>query len=446
MKSYIKERKHMPQWVQHIALIVVFFTTLLPAANSSAKDPVRSRPTSLSRSSSYFSKNNISIPLSTEVEPILPVWPKELIKLYDTISITFIGDVMQHGVQIKNALIPGKDPSDGNSYDYSSAFKYLQSRFEEADIAVANMEFTLGSLPYTGYPQFSAPEAIAAQAKKSGINLFLLANNHILDKGESGLEKSLTIYDSIGVRYTGVYRDSCAEANYNPMIIESKGVKIAFINFTYGTNGFRTPEPYIINRMDSIKVKEAVQRAKDRGANMIIALPHWGDEYQLQPNSTQRKWARMLFNNGVKAIIGSHPHVPQTAEIHLTGSHHPRRYGEVERMVFYSLGNYISNQSNPDYTQVGMLVSIKIVKNNLSGEVTLSGPKWEYLWCFRKNELEAHYTVVPIEEFIDGVNNSYSRFVKNEKEASRIKNSTHYQRMVKTFEYIRSLKAVKIIP
>jgi hypothetical protein len=154
----------------------------------------------------------------------------------------------------------------------------------------------------------------------------------------------------------------------------------------------------------------------------------------------------MLFNNGVKAIIGSHPHIPQTAEIHLTGSHHPRRYGEVDRMVFYSLGNYISNQSNPDYTQVGMLVSIKIVKNNLSGEVTLSGPKWEYLWCFRKNELESYYTVVPIEEFIAGVNNSYSRFVKNEKEAFRIKNSTHYQRMVKTFEYIRSLKAVKIIP
>ena len=427
-------------------LLVAIFLLLISVEDSFAKDPLRPKHQGLSWSSSYFGKNNIPIPLSTNIGPSLPVWPKELVKLYDTISVSFIGDVMQHGVQIRNALIEGKDASDGNSYNYSSAFKYLRERFEESDITVANMEFTLGTLPYTGYPQFSAPEAIATQAKRSGINLFLLANNHILDKGASGLQKTLDIYDTIGVRYTGAYRDSCTEANTNPMIIEAKGVKIAFINFTYGTNGFRTPEPYIVNRMDSIKVKEAIQRAKERGARMIIALPHWGYEYQLQPNGEQHKWAQMLFKNGVQAIIGSHPHVPQTAEIYLTGSHHPRRYGEVDRMVFYSLGNYISNQSNPDYTQVGMLVTIKIVKNNLSGEVTLSGPEWEYLWCFRKGELEPHYTVVPIEEFINKINsNNFSIAAENEKEAFKIKNSTHYQRMVKTFEYIRSLKAVKMI-
>lgn len=381
-----------------------------------------------------FAQQYISMPLSTDVEPALPVWPQELVKLYDTVSITFIGDVMQHGVQIKNALIPDKDPSDGNSYDYSSAFKYLQQRFENSDITVANMEFTLGSIPYTGYPQFSAPAAIASQGKRSGIGLFLLANNHILDKGETGVEKTLDIYDTIGVAYTGVYRDSIAERKENPAIMECKGVKIAFINFTYGTNGFRTPEPYIVNRMDSIKVKETISRARERGAEIIIALPHWGDEYRLQPNREQRQWAKMLFDNGVQIIIGGHPHVPQTAEIYLTGSHHPRRYGEVEKMVFYSLGNYISNQSNPEYTQVGILVTIKIIKNNLSGEVTLSEPKWEYLWCFRKGELEKHFTVVPIEEFIE-----------SKKEISKIKNSIHYQRMVETFEYLRSLRAVKMI-
>lgn len=373
-------------------------------------------------------------PCNTHIEASLPTWPEGLIKMYDTIRLAFIGDVMQHGGQIKNALIPGADPVKGDSYDYSSAFRYTEELLKKADIAVANMEFTLGSVPYSGYPQFSAPYAIASQAKESGLDLFLLANNHILDKGRSGVEKSLNIYDSLGVPYTGVYRDSSAESIENPMIMECKGVKIAFINFTYGTNGFRTPAPYIVNRMDSVKVKQAIARAKERGAQMIIALPHWGYEYQLQPNSEQRRWVSMLFREGVKIIIGSHPHVPQSGEVYLTGSHHPRRYGEVEKMVFYSLGNYISNQSIPSYTQMGMMVNVEIIKNNLSGEVTLSGPEWKYLWCFRKGEFEPQYTVVPIEEFIDSAKGN-----------AKIKNSIHYRRMVETFEYIRGLKPIKII-
>ena len=353
--------------------------------------------------------------------------------MYDTVRLVFIGDVMQHGVQIKNALVPGKDPQDGDSYDYTSTFKYIRERLEQADIAVANMEFTLGSYPYSGYPQFSAPDAIAIQAKEDGIDLFQLANNHILDKGRKGLTRTLQIYDSIGVPYTGVYRDSCREAIENPVIIEAKGVKTAFINFTYGTNGIPVPTPYVVNLMDSSRVKAAISRAKERGADIIVALPHWGNEYHLNPSSEQRKWADMLFRNGVRIIVGTHPHVPQSGEIHLTGSHHPRRYGEVEKMVFYSLGNYISNQSSPEYTQLGMLVKIEIIKNNISGEVTLSMPGYEYLWCFRKGELEEHYTVVPVEEHIE------------KKRPSEAKNNIHYTRMVNTFEYIRSLKPIKII-
>jgi len=401
--------------------------------------------------------------IDTRVIPHLPSWPKELVKMYDTIEIAFIGDIMQHGGQIKSALIPGKDPSDGNSYNYESAFRHTGKYLKEADIAVANMEFTLGTMPYTGYPQFSAPSAIASQAKESGIDLFLLANNHILDKGRSGLEKSLNIYDTLGVPYTGVYRNSDSEAMENPLVMECKGVKIAFVNFTYGTNGFTTPEPYIVNRMDSVKVKESIARAKERGAQMIIALPHWGNEYQLQPSSEQRRWAAMLFREGVRVIIGTHPHVPQSAEIYLTGSHHPRRYGEVEKMVFYSLGNYISNQSTPQYTQMGMMVNVVIVKNNLSGEITLSGPQWRYLWCFRKGELEPHYTVVPIEDMLgksNGVSQANAEANAGDEDDSaakgeqhpaimdeypNIKNNTHYRRMVNTFEYIRTLKPVKVI-
>ena len=312
--------------------------------------------------------------IDNTVKPLLPRWPRELVKLYDTTSIIFIGDVMQHGYQIRSALKKGANPNNASSYDYSHAFKYIRGRIGAADIAVANMEFPTGTPPYSGYPHFSAPYSIVVEAADSGIDLFQLANNHMADKGKKGLERTLAVYDSLKLNYTGVYRNEREEQLHNPKIIEKNGLKIAFINFTYGTNGIPVPKPYIVNMMDSSAVKEAIRRGRERGADLIIALPHWGYEYQLYPSAQQKEWAGMLFRNGVNVIIGTHPHVPQSAEIHLNDTPHPRRYGAVEKMVFYSLGNYISNQSDPDYTQLGMMVKIYIIKNNLSGEIILGLP------------------------------------------------------------------------
>ena len=127
------------------------------------------------------------------------VFPSPWLPLTDTVRIVFIGDVMQHGYQIRSARIKGANPDDPDSYDYSATFKYVEDAFRNADLAVANMEFPMGILPYTGYPHFSAPFSIARQAKESGLGLFQLANNHLMDKGEKGLETTLRLYDSLGV-------------------------------------------------------------------------------------------------------------------------------------------------------------------------------------------------------------------------------------------------------
>ncbi len=374
-------------------------------------------------------------------------WSNSLFDIYDTVRVTFIGDVMQHGKQINSAHIHGTDPARSNSYDYSHAFKYFEERFKSADIAVANMEFPVGLPPYSGYPQFSAPPAIAYQAINSGINLFTIANNHLADKGEAGFARTLQIYDSLasvhnsgrysisdteaGFHYTGAYANDSLEYAANPKIIELKGIKIAFINFTYGTNGYPVPKPFVINRMDSTKVKEAICRAKERGAELIVALPHWGNEYELYPSAKQKAWAKMLFDNGVKIIIGSHPHVPQSAEIHLSKTMLPRKWGKFEKMVFYSLGNYISNQSIPDWSQLGMFVEIEIVKNRLTGEIALSGVEYEYIWCFKKDEFAPDYTVVPVKDFID--------------KPELVRNKEQHRRMVNTYNFIMQKNLVKEI-
>lgn len=360
----------------------------------------------------------------------MPVKTERLFAERDTVVLSFIGDVMQHGPQLRNALIPGADPNCGSSYDYSYTFKYIEEEIEKSDITVANMEFPVGIPPYTGYPAFSAPLSIAEQAKSSGIDLFLVANNHIMDRGERGINRTLQLYDSIGANYTGAYRDSLQELRENPKILVAKGVKIAFINFTYGTNGIPVPPPYIVNGMDSVKVKRAVARGFERGAEIIVALPHWGDEYRLYPNREQQEWAALLRRAGVRVIVGSHPHVPQTAECeYIEGLAPDERI--IKSILFYSLGNYISNQNTPDYTRLELMVTITLVRDNRYGSIELLPPEYRFLWCFKGGEFEKNYTVVPTDYF-----------KRDPGEIERVKKE-EYKRMENTCKYIRGLGLYK---
>lgn len=306
-----------------------------------------------------------------------------LLTVVDTLSILFMGDVMQHRQQLHSALIPGTDSTLSSSYDYSSYFAHVQHFIDEADFTVANMEFCLGGPPYTGYPSFSAPEALAEEAAEAGIDLFLCANNHICDKGRRGLVSSLEKYEKIGVPVTGVYRDSLDEQKHNPYIAEIGGVRVAFINFTYGTNGIRVPEPFIVNMMDKEKVREAFVMAREKEADIIIALPHWGQEYTTVPDSRQREWAEFLLECGADAVIGSHPHVVQP----------------VEFPVAYSMGNFISNMSLRN-TELGLMIILKIAVTSY-GDSYVAGLEAVPVWCSRPGGYGDGYTVLPVREFLD---------------------------------------------
>ena len=335
-------------------------------------------------------------------------FPTRFVRLMDTVSITFIGDVMQHGKQLQSALSDAGNPNAPDSYNYNHVFMHIEEDLKRADLAVANMEFPLGTPPYSGYPLFSAPESIAWKAKECGIDLFLLANNHLLDKGKRGFLNTLDVYDNMGGKYIGAYRSREEEQQLNPVLYNIKGIRVAFINFTYGTNGFAVPHPCTINLMDSVHVKESIHKACQKGADIIICNPHWGEEYQLNPSAAQRKWARMLQREGARIIIGSHPHVPQSAEI------------SADNILFYSLGNYISNQTTPDFTQLELMVTVKIIKNWITGEITLPEPQYKFLWCFKKGEFADDYTVVPVDALIG----------KDE----LVKDKVQYRRMLQTYE------------
>ena len=327
----------------------------------------------------------------------------------DTLRMSFIGDVMAHGRQLRYARIPGADTTKSSSYDFSSYFKYTRHFLDSCDISVANMEFPVGVVPFSGYPVFSAPESLVQETIDAGVDLMLLANNHICDKGRRGLDSTLAIYSRLPVRYTGLWRDTTEERLCNPAIIDAAGFRVAFINFSYGFNGFTIPEPYVAGRLDSLQIKQAIERAHMRGAEYIVALPHWGAEYQLDCGYEQRRWAERLYRWGVDMIVGSHPHVPQQVD-----------YSQG-RITAYSLGNYISNMSIA-YGQVGILLRVTLVRRE-DGSIETLPPDVTYLWCGKADLMESNYTVAPIEELLDHPEAFISR--------------SQYDKMVREYKHIQ---------
>lgn len=327
----------------------------------------------------------------------------------DTLRLSFIGDVMAHYRQLRLARIPGADTTKASSYDFSSYFTHIKPFLDSCDISVANMEFPVSVLPFSGYPCFSAPSSLVQESLDAGIDLMLAANNHILDKGKRGLDSTFALYSRLPVRYTGIWRDTTEERLNNPAIINSKGFRVAFINFSYGYNGFTAPPPYVLGQMDSVQIKRAIERAHTRGADYIVALPHWGLEYHLDYSPEQRRWKNNLYRWGVDMIVGSHPHVPQAVEY------------EGGRITAYSLGNYISNMSIA-YGQVGILLLVNLVRRE-DGSIEALAPRVHYLWCGKGGLMEDNYTVVPIEDYISRPEafKERSQYDKMMREYSKIK-------------------------
>ena len=279
-----------------------------------------------------------------------------------------------------------------SSYDFSTFFSLIKDDIESADIAIGNMEFTLGGQPYSGYPSFSAPDGIENYLAECGFDILLLANNHIFDKGAAGaartLEKLRTLQQTHDILFTGLAGSEEELEQTTPLIIQCNGISIALINCTYGTNvgcGKSWPKTNYIG--EKARIEEAFNKAKEAEADFIIALPHWGTEYSIWHSEKQESTARWMIECGADAIIGAHPHVIQD-------------YQEINGVpVAYSLGNAVSNMSATN-TQLELMATIRIVRHS-NGDLEMMTPTFKYLWCSLPGGYNNGYTVIPVEEFLD---------------------------------------------
>ena len=317
----------------------------------------------------------------------------------DTAVMVFVGDVMLHKAQIMNAheRYGGEmDSSMHEAYDFSQYLSGISHRLREADIAVANMEFTLAGPPFTGYPSFSAPDSYAEYMAECGIDVFLTANNHICDKGDRGLERTLARYRELGkthgIRTAGTYDTRC-DTCQGILFVRARGIKVAIINFTYGTNA-AMGKRYRACTGSPDTIRNLFRKAAEAGPELIIAMPHWGEEYRLLHSPEQERTAELLAENGADIIIGTHPHVVQDCDTISVST------GEGHRNVpvIYSLGNIVSNMSARD-TQLGLMLTLRICRDE-EGRAEILPPEYGFTWCSLPGRLTDSHATVPVKEYL----------------------------------------------
>ena len=260
-----------------------------------------------------------------------------------TASVIAVGDNLYH-----QSLIDAGASSDGN-WNYDKIYTHIQDAIKDADIKMIDQEtvFTTDHDSVSSYPSFATPTEVGDAIIKAGFNVVESANNHIDDFGEGFLTDTLNFWKTKypDVTLLGIH-DSQEDAD-TVKIREVNGIKIAFLDYTYGTNvGGIEGKDYMIDMIRKDKITAMIQKAKQQ-ADCIIFVAHWGTEDETMPNEYEKQWAAYLMEQGVNVIIGGHPHVLQP-------------YGRLtddkgnETVVFYSLGNFVSTQQKLEELLGGM--------------------------------------------------------------------------------------------
>lgn len=320
--------------------------------------------------------------------------------------ITTAGDVIMHRPFLESSTYY----NDGD-YDYNAIFTYMKEIYEAADFTALTTEYALTDGNYSGYPNFCAPDAIADALAANGVDMCMLANNHIYDNGDEGLQRTMDVLTQKNLLYTGVRK---SEKDKKYIVQDINGIKVGFFNYVYETeivdglksiNGIAVSEESesLINSFQEADpqslyddVKEILVGMKEEGAEYIIAYMHWGVEYQTQENSYQDAIAKELCDMGIDALIASHPHVIQPVDL-LESSD-----GKHKMVCAYAIGNHLSNQRTEymdgltnGYSEDGMVVTLTIHRDT-KGMITLEKADFTPTWVYHDQDPDDEYFILPL--------------------------------------------------
>ena len=268
-------------------------------------------------------------------------------------KLVAVGDNLMH----RSCTLSAKN-ADG-TYDFTKHFANMADIFKAADLAVISQDTVLGGMELgatsTETGIFNTAVELADGMADAGINVVLAANNHIMDEGSAGLNTMMSYFSTKYPNITLLGVNNSREAKDEPVYVETNNIKIAMINYSYGSNQTADLDasPYLLNQYDEDWLSDILKQAREE-ADFIIAFPFWGEQNSMDYTQEQERQAQFLADNGVDLIIGSYPHVVEPVKW-ITAENGDRT------LVYYSLGNFQSIQNTVE-NMLGGQANITISK------------------------------------------------------------------------------------
>ncbi|MES2566359.1 MAG: CapA family protein [Bacteroidota bacterium] len=332
------------------------------------------------------------------------------------ISINLVGDLMCHLPQTVNAKL-----SNGE-YDFNPSFEYIKPFLQDADITIGNLETTFAGTvqPYAGYPAFNSPDSYCTALKNAGFDFLVTANNHSMDTREAGLLRTIEVIKKHSLGYAGTYFNQRDHDSIR--ILEIKGIKMAILNYTYGTNGAYpgSDRKYMLNVIDSAGIVDAVKMAKLKGADIVLVFYHMGVENVTEPTQSQKDAVRYALEAGAALVIGAHPHM-----IGPTQKLYSKAINDTV-FVAYSLGNFLSNQYWR-FTDAGVILKVTVQKNFTKNTTSFKEADFIPTWVYRGDGTKKMHILFP------------SQWAADSTKSPSFLNHSHRQKMREAFDDTKAI-------
>ncbi|TGL63377.1 CapA family protein [Leptospira sarikeiensis] len=311
----------------------------------------------------------------------------------DTIRVVAVGDIMSHQTQIDSAY-----DKECDCWKFDEVFQEVSSMISEADLSVGNLETTLPGDPkqYTGYPQFGAPDSLAKAIKDVGFDVLSTANNHSCDKGRLGVVRTLSVLDQLGLKHLGTYKDKEEYEKNRILFVPVGNLNLAFLDYTYGTNGLEIPAGTVVNLIDKDQISSDIALAKKSKPDAIIVMYHYGTEYLHQPDPFQVEMVDFAFSSGADIVLGGHPHTLQKFGKKTVKD----KFGSVkERFYIYSLGNFVSGQDRR-HVDGGIILKFSLSKEN--DKLNIFDIAYEPVWVYiDRTGSKTQFRLLPVKKYLN---------------------------------------------
>lgn len=333
------------------------------------------------------------------------------------VKLMFVGDL-----PVNKKVVEAAYRSKNHSYDFQPIFHYIRPYLNLGDIVVGNLETVIGTPPYGKYPQYRSPKEIATSLKYAGFNLLMTANAKAMYTDVETWNTQASIFKKVRIDNTGTFSTAEERQEKNPLIIEKKGIKFAFLNYLDNIEDNKSSFP-IVNNVDTNLIKTDISKAKEKGAEFIVIYMNWGNDFELRSNFTQQSLAKFMVFAGADLVVGTHPHVVQ--EMDVTEFYEGDKKIK-ESLVVYSLGDFLST-ANSTKVNSSAIFEVIVSKTKSNDKVKIEDYGYIPTYCYSYNlDGKLTWTIVPVRQIeLNNIDIKYMSNYDREKMISAAENIRH---------------------